>query len=99
MQAEVSIGKGRTVRCDFLLVPIGSFDIILGMPFMVKARVTLDPPEQTATFKDIGQTIRCVRTWVRGSRLSGKLQVSWCVTEAEDYEPRIEAQTKDEDES
>ena len=40
-----------------------------------------------------------VRTCVRGSRLSDKLQVSWYVTEAKDYEPRIETQTEVEDES
>ena len=30
VQAEVDIGKGRNVTCDFLLVPIGSYDVILG---------------------------------------------------------------------
>src|SRR5436853_1593695 len=41
------------------LVPIGSYDIILGMPFMAKAKVVLDTAESTATFKDHGTIIQC----------------------------------------
>ena len=61
-EAEVDIGKGRKVPCEFLLVPIASYDIILGKPFMRKAKVVLDTADSTATFKDNGITIRCSAT-------------------------------------
>ena len=57
--AEVNIGKGRRIPCEFLVVPIASYDIILGMPFMSGARVVLDTADSTATFKDHGTTIQC----------------------------------------
>ena len=61
-KAEVDIGKGRRIPCEFLLVPIASYDIILGMPFMKQAKVVLDTADSTATFKDNGITIRCSAT-------------------------------------
>ena len=61
-RAEVDIGKGRKIPCEFLLVPIASYDIILGMPFMKQAKVVLDTADSTTTFKDNGVTIRCSAT-------------------------------------
>src|SRR5258706_9608750 len=60
--SDVSIGQGRKIVCNFLLVPIGSYDIILAMPFLTRANVVLDPAESTATFKDHGTTIQCSHT-------------------------------------
>src|SRR5258706_14309236 len=60
--SDVNIGQGRKIVCNFLLVPIGSYDIILGMPFLTRAKVVLDPAESTATFKDHGTTIQCSLT-------------------------------------
>ena len=61
-KAEVDIGKGCKIPCEFLLVPIASYDIILGMPFMKQAKVVLDTADSTATFKDNGVIIQCSAT-------------------------------------
>ena len=57
--ADVNIADGKNITCEFLLVPIASYDVILGMPFMTEARVILDPAESKATFKDHGTIIQC----------------------------------------
>src|SRR5258705_9070421 len=51
-KADIEVGKGRRIECSFLLVPIRSYDIILGMPFLTKANIILDPGSAKATFKD-----------------------------------------------
>jgi len=61
-KADIDIGKGRKITEAFLLVPVGSYDIILGMPFMVRTRIILDPAEGTATFRDHGHSLRCAAT-------------------------------------
>ena len=61
-KAEVEVGKGRRIECSFLLVPIGAYDIILGMPFLTKANIILDPGSAKATFKDHDTTLRCSAT-------------------------------------
>ena len=49
---EIDIGNGKRVTCDFLLVPIGSYDVILGMPFMIKTDAILRAGKGTATFSN-----------------------------------------------
>ena len=63
-KADISVGKGQKIEEEFLLVPIGSYDVILGMPFMVKTRVILDPAEGTATFRDHGHSLQCLSNTV-----------------------------------
>ena len=46
----IDIGKGKRISCEFLLVPIGSYDVILGIPFMIKTDATLRPGKGTVTF-------------------------------------------------
>src|SRR5258708_4902827 len=61
-KADVEVGKGRRIECSFLLVPIGSYDIILGMPFLTKANIILDPGSAKSTFKDHDTILRCSAT-------------------------------------
>ena len=58
-KADIDIGNGKRISCDFLLLPISSYDVILGMPFMVKANVMLRPGSGNATFGDSNKTIKC----------------------------------------
>ena len=58
-KADVDIGNGKRISCDFLLLPISSYDVILGMPFMVKANVILRPGSGNATFGNSNTTIKC----------------------------------------
>ena len=56
---EVDIGNGKQISCEFLLVPVGSYDVILGMPFIIKTNATLRPGKGTATFRNSKSTISC----------------------------------------
>ena len=47
---DVDIGKGKRISSEFLLVLVGSYDVILGMPFIIKTDATLRPGKGTATF-------------------------------------------------
>ena len=47
---DVDIENVKRISCEFLLVPIGSYDVILAMPFMIKTDATLRPGKGTATF-------------------------------------------------
>ena len=58
-KSDIDIGNGKRVSCDFLLLPISSYDVILGMPFMVWANVIMRPGSGNATFKDSNTTIKC----------------------------------------
>ena len=49
-KADIDIGNSKRVSCDCLLLPISSCDVILGMPFMVKANIILRPGSGNATF-------------------------------------------------
>ena len=44
---DVDIGNGKRISCEFLLVPVGSYDVILGMPFMIKTNAILRPGKGT----------------------------------------------------
>ena len=59
---DVDIGNGKRVSCEFLLVPVGSYDVILGMPFMIKTEATLRQGKGTATFGNSQTTISCAPT-------------------------------------
>src|SRR5258706_6022269 len=61
-EVKVDIGRGRTVDCSYIFVPIGSYDIVLGMSFMTKARVILDTEHSTAAFKGSGAAMQCSNT-------------------------------------
>ena len=56
---DVDIGNGKWISCKFLLVPVGSYDVILGMPFMIKTDATLRSGNGTATFGNSQTTISC----------------------------------------
>ena len=58
-KADIDIGNGKRISCDFLLLPISSYDVILGMPFMTKANVIRRPGIGNATFGDSNMTIKC----------------------------------------
>ena len=62
VKEDVDIGNGKRISCEFLLVPVGSYNIILGMPFMIKTDATLRPGNWTATFGNSQTTISCVPT-------------------------------------
>ena len=38
---NVDIRNGKQISCEFLLVLVGLYDVILGMPFMIKTDITL----------------------------------------------------------
>ena len=59
---DVDIGNGKRISCEFLLVPVGSYNVILGMPFMIKTDATLRPGKGTATFGNSQTTISCAPT-------------------------------------
>ena len=59
---DVDIGNEKRISCKFLLVPVGSYDVILGMPFMIKTNATLRPGKGTATFGNSHTTISCAPT-------------------------------------
>ena len=59
---DVDIRNGKRISCNFLLVPAGLYDVILGMPFMIKIDATLRPGKGTATFGNGQTTISCVTT-------------------------------------
>ena len=58
----VGIGNGKRISCEFLLVSVGSYDVILGMPFMIKTDATLRPGKGMATFRNRQSTIKCAIT-------------------------------------
>ena len=58
-KADIDIGNGKQISCHFLLLPISSYDVILGMPFMTKANVILRPGSGNATFGNSNMTIKC----------------------------------------
>ena len=57
-KADIDIGYGKRISCNFLLLPISSNNVILGMPFMVKANVILRPGSGNATFGNSNTTIK-----------------------------------------
>ena len=59
---DVDIGNGKRISCEFLLIPVGSYDVILGMPFMIKTDATLRPEKGTATFGHRQTSISCAPT-------------------------------------
>ena len=59
---DIDIGNGKRISCEFLLVAVGSYDVILGMPFIIKTDVTLRPGKGTATFGNSQTTISCAPT-------------------------------------
>ena len=59
---DVDIRNGKWISCEFLLIPVGLYDVILGMPFMIKTDVTLIPGKGTATFGNSQTTIKCTTT-------------------------------------
>ena len=59
---DIDIGNGKRISCQFLLVPVGSYDVILGMPFMIKTDATLRPGREMATFENSQTTISCAPT-------------------------------------
>ena len=58
-KADIDIGNGKRISCNFLLLPISSYNVILGMPFITKANVILRPGSGNATFGDSNMTIKC----------------------------------------
>ena len=56
---DIEIGNVKRISCNFLLLPISSYDVILGMPFMTKANVILRPGSGNATFGDSNMAIKC----------------------------------------
>ena len=59
---DIDIVNGKRISCKFLLVPVGSYDVILGMPFMIKTDAILRPGKGTATFGNSQTTISCAPT-------------------------------------
>ena len=60
---DVDIGNGKRISCEFLvLILVVSYNVILGMPFMIKIDATLKLGKGTATFKNSQTTIRCSNT-------------------------------------
>ena len=59
---DVDIGNGKRISCEFLLVPVGSYDVILGMPFMIKTDATLRSGKGMATFGNSQTTVKCATT-------------------------------------
>ena len=59
---DVDVGNGKRISCEFLLLPVGSCDVILGMPFMIKIYATLRPGRGTVTFGNSQTTISCAPT-------------------------------------
>ena len=59
---DVDIGNGKQISCKFLLIPVGSYDVILAMPFIIKTDATLRPGKGTATFGNSQTTISCAPT-------------------------------------
>ena len=59
---DVDIGNGKRISGEFLLVPVGSYDVILGIPFMIKIEATLRPGNGTVTFGNSETTISCAPT-------------------------------------
>ena len=59
---DVDIRNGKRISCEFLLVPVGSYDVILGMSFMIKTDATLRPGRGTGTFRNSQTTISCAPT-------------------------------------
>ena len=54
---DIDIRNGKRISCKFLLVLVGSYDVILGMPFMIKTDATLRPGKGMATFGNSQTTI------------------------------------------
>ena len=54
---DVDIGNGKRISFKFLLVPVGSYNVILGMPFMIKTHATLRPGKGKVTFGNSQNTI------------------------------------------
>ena len=59
---DVDIGNGKRISCEFLLVLVGSYDVILGMPFMIKTDAILRPSKGTATFRNSLTIVSCAPT-------------------------------------
>ena len=59
---DIDIGNGKRISSKFLLVPVGSYDVIHGMPFMIKTDATLRTGKGTLTFGNSQTTISCAPT-------------------------------------
>ena len=59
VKAAIDIGNVKRVLCDFLLLQISSYNVVLRMPVMIKANVILRPGSDNATFGDRNTTIKC----------------------------------------
>ena len=59
---DVDIGNRKRISCEFLLVPVGSYDVILGMPFMIKTDTIFRPGKGMVTFGISQTTISCAPT-------------------------------------
>ena len=57
-KAHIDIGHSKRILCNFLLLPISSFDVILGMPFILIANIILRPGSGNATFGNSNSTIK-----------------------------------------
>ena len=62
VKEDVDIGNVKRISCEFLLVPVGSYNVILGIPFMIKTDATLRPGKGTVTFGNSQTTISCAPT-------------------------------------
>ena len=55
---NVDIGNNHIITTHCLLAPIGKYDLILGIPFLKKAKAILDIANGTARFQDAGITLQ-----------------------------------------
>ena len=58
----IDIGNGKWISFKFLHIPVGSYDVILSMPFMIKTDATLRQGNGTATFGNSQTIIKCKST-------------------------------------
>ena len=59
---DIDIWNGKRIACEFLLLLVGSSDVILAMPFMIKTDTIFRPGKGTATFRYSQTTISCTPT-------------------------------------
>ena len=64
VKEDVDIGNRKRISYEFLLVPVGSYDVILGIPYMIKTDATLSPEKGMVTFgnSQTTSTISCAPT-------------------------------------
>ena len=59
---DVDIRNEKWISCEFLLVPVGLYDVIVSMPFIIKTDTILGPGKGLATFRNHSTTIKCTTT-------------------------------------